>query len=120
MREKAKFKASVQCPKCSHQWMRKPSEIERLHGVSNAATLSIKEILYLLCRKCAGCGRGFKSIEDATIDHVIPKSKGGEDNWRNYQLMHEACNKYKSNKLPSGDELHFLEQLSTRHRKEVA
>jgi 5-methylcytosine-specific restriction endonuclease McrA len=85
--------------------MRKPSEIERLHGVSNSATLSIKEILYLLSRKCAGCGRGFKSIEDATIDHVIPKSKGGEDNWRNYQLMHKACNEYKADRLPEVYEL---------------
>lgn len=36
----------------------------------------------------------------ATIDHVIPLSKGGKDNMSNYKLTHEECNISKGNMMP--------------------
>ncbi|MHA7857702.1 MAG: HNH endonuclease [Henriciella sp.] len=35
----------------------------------------------------------------ATIDHIIPKSKGGSDRAENLQLAHARCNKIKGNRL---------------------
>ena len=35
----------------------------------------------------------------ATIDHIIPQSKGGTDAPENLQLAHARCNKIKGNKL---------------------
>ena len=35
----------------------------------------------------------------ATIDHVIPRSKGGTDRPDNLQLAHARCNKIKGNRL---------------------
>ena len=35
----------------------------------------------------------------ATIDHIVPKSKGGADTWDNLQLAHARCNKIKGNRL---------------------
>lgn len=35
----------------------------------------------------------------ATIDHIIPKSKGGTDTPENLQLAHARCNKIKGNRL---------------------
>lgn len=34
-----------------------------------------------------------------TIDHVVPKSKGGPDNIGNYQLLCEPCNRRKKDKV---------------------
>ena len=34
-----------------------------------------------------------------SIDHIIPKSKGGLHCWDNVQLAHRKCNREKSNKL---------------------
>ncbi|MFN3214486.1 MAG: HNH endonuclease [Henriciella sp.] len=35
----------------------------------------------------------------ATLDHVIPVSKGGTDMAENLQLLHARCNKIKGNRL---------------------
>lgn len=34
----------------------------------------------------------------ATIDHIVPRSKGGSDAPENLQLAHARCNKIKGNK----------------------
>jgi 5-methylcytosine-specific restriction endonuclease McrA len=34
----------------------------------------------------------------ATIDHIIPRSKGGADTIDNLQLAHARCNKVKGNR----------------------
>lgn len=45
--------------------------------------------------KCQYCG----STKRLTIDHVIPKSKGGDDSWENLVVACSSCNTKKSNKL---------------------
>jgi len=34
----------------------------------------------------------------ATMDHIIPRSKGGPDTPENLQLAHATCNKIKGNR----------------------
>lgn len=46
---------------------------------------------------CMYCGR--KS--DLTIDHVIPKSRGGKDVWENLTTACEKCNVKKGSKTPN-------------------
>lgn len=46
---------------------------------------------------CQYCG----SIKDLTIDHVIPKSKGGTNNWDNLVTCCRKCNLKKGNKFLS-------------------
>lgn len=45
--------------------------------------------------KCQYCG----STRKLTIDHVVPKSKGGEDTWENLVVACSACNTKKGDKL---------------------
>lgn len=47
-------------------------------------------------KRCSLCGRFMKLI-DVTIDHIIPKSKGGENHINNYAPAHKICNFQKGN-----------------------
>jgi hypothetical protein len=45
--------------------------------------------------KCQYCG----STRKLTIDHVMPRSKGGEDSWSNMVVACSSCNTEKGDKL---------------------
>ena len=59
----------------------------------------IKHILYGQqegnCKKC----KVHFPIKNLTIDHIIPKSKGGQDTDSNFQLLCNYCNSVKGNRL---------------------
>ena len=46
---------------------------------------------------CGGCMNKTR-IELCEIDHIIPKSKGGQDNMENLQLLCGSCNKIKGDR----------------------
>ena len=52
------------------------------------------------CRK----PRVFKGYDDISIDHWIPRSKGGSDHSNNLKIMHVKCNNDKGDRmvLPDG------------------
>ncbi len=54
---------------------------------------------------CQYCG----STRHLTIDHVIPKSRGGEDTWENLAVACSACNTKKGDK--------FLEQTNMKLKR---
>lgn len=60
---------------------------------------------------CCGCkcvctkSNGNSNPYDATIDHIIPVSKGGTHTWDNVQLMCRSCNNAKSDTLLNGAQL---------------
>jgi len=45
---------------------------------------------------CNACG--MSHYENLEIDHVVPKSKGGQDTYSNYQLLCGNCNRTKGNR----------------------
>lgn len=45
--------------------------------------------------KCQYCG----STKELTIDHIIPRSRGGEDTWENLVVACMPCNTKKGDKL---------------------
>lgn len=47
---------------------------------------------------CADCGN-YVELEDASRDHIIPRSKGGGNGRNNIQLMHKTCNNRKGDTL---------------------
>lgn len=48
-------------------------------------------------RKCHWCQKPFKSIEEATVDHVIALSNGGSNGDDNLVLACNDCNKKRGN-----------------------
>lgn len=49
---------------------------------------------------CSYCGKNLH-YSDATIDHIFPRSRGGEDTWDNLTLSCGPCNLKKGNRTPS-------------------
>lgn len=43
---------------------------------------------------CVACG----AIEDLSVDHIIPQSAGGPDEFSNYQTLCMTCNRVKGAK----------------------
>ena len=49
---------------------------------------------------CQYCGKTFKNKSALTIDHVMPKSRGGDSSWTNLTTACARCNTLKANKTP--------------------
>ena len=49
---------------------------------------------------CGYCGNVYsKNSKELTIDHIIPKSKGGKNDWMNCITACKSCNALKGNKM---------------------
>jgi RNA-directed DNA polymerase len=58
-----------------------------------------KNVATLLKRqkgKCAHCGLYFTEESVLEVDHIIPKSKGGKNEYKNLQLLHRHCHDKKT------------------------
>lgn len=65
-------------------------------------------ILYARDRNlCAYCGTHFEN-KDLTIDHVLPKSKGGKNTWTNCVAACKPCNLRKGSKTPEQAKMPLL------------
>ena len=47
---------------------------------------------------CPGCGNTLPGVEYMEVDHIVPRSRGGEHTWDNVQLLCGPCNRSKGNK----------------------
>lgn len=45
---------------------------------------------------CVRCGVSFTPEDHIEVDHIIPKSKGGSDRYKNLQVLHKHCHIQKS------------------------
>lgn len=57
--------------------------------------------LYMRDNGYCGYCRKKLTIKAATIDHVIPTSRGGKSSWENVVLSCRKCNSKKANKTPT-------------------
>jgi len=48
--------------------------------------------------KCTHCERHFRESDVLEVDHIIPKSLGGKDEYKNLQLLHRHCHDVKTTK----------------------
>nr|AOC61475.1 putative reverse transcriptase, intron maturase and HNH endonuclease [Rhexinema sarcinoideum] len=56
----------------------------------------ISKLLVKQKRKCAICDDTFLEGDIMEVDHIIPRSLGGQDIESNVQLLHRHCHQYKS------------------------
>lgn len=66
--------------------------------------LSRKNILRRDNHRCQYCG----ITSNLTVDHVVPKSRGGEDSWENLTTACVKCNNKKGNRTPEEAKMHLL------------
>ena len=67
---------------------------------SNTVTFSRRNIFKRDRFTCQYCGKQPGS-EELTIDHVLPRSRGGGSNWENCVLACVECNHRKANRTPA-------------------
>ncbi len=81
---------------------RVPSVIRLLayrHIPQQSRALSRKNILLRDRNTCQFCGRVFPSSE-LTLDHVVPRSRGGRSSWENLVACCYRCNNSKGDRTP--------------------
>ena len=59
--------------------------------------INIKKTLWNSHPFCFVCKRRINHFSDATLEHIIPKSKGGTNKKLNLTLSHSFCNQLKDN-----------------------
>jgi 5-methylcytosine-specific restriction endonuclease McrA len=109
-------KPSPSTPPTPKKDRKRPSAVER----AQARTLIERIIEYQLGR-CLLCGTGLDADQDfpayddrrPSLDHVLPRSRGGA-HVGNRLAAHRKCNSDKSNRLPTGCELVWLEVVNAR------
>lgn len=65
----------------------------------NTRTVSRKNILIRDGFTCLYCGEEFPSSE-LTLDHILPKSRGGASSWENLGSACYSCNNAKGSRTP--------------------
>lgn len=69
--------------------------LPRLEVVFSRANLLVRDKY-----TCQYCGKSVKNPKDRTIDHVIPRSRGGKTVWDNVVLCCRKCNLRKGDRTP--------------------
>ncbi|WP_422459042.1 MULTISPECIES: HNH endonuclease [unclassified Endozoicomonas] len=80
---------------------------KRLFPCRNNPTLTNFSLFERDNHQCLYCGRFFKTRE-LTRDHIVPKSKGGADDWMNVVAACRRCNQFKGDKLLENTEMSLI------------
>ena len=65
-------------------------------GTHPEATTRMATLLKAQKGKCTHCGLYFREEDVLEIDHIIPKTLGGKDNYKNLQILHRHCHDRKT------------------------
>ena len=66
---------------------------------SNNTNIKLR-LLWKNGKRCAICGKKIKTLDDLTVDHIVPLGRGGKNVIDNCQLAHKTCNSMKNDILP--------------------
>ncbi len=73
--------------------------------------LTRRNILHRDGHTCQYCG----SREDLTIDHIMPRSRKGDDSWENFATACVRCNIKKGNRTPQEASMSLHKKPSRPH-----
>lgn len=76
---------------------------------TSSVRLNRKNILLRDNYRCQYCNKLCKGA-DATIDHVLPRSRGGASSWENLVTSCSSCNSKKGNHLPEEKQMPLRRQ----------
>ena len=71
--------------------------LRRFHKFQNYVKFSRSNIFLRDMYKCQYCSDVFER-SNLTLDHVVPRSKGGDTNWENIVTCCKSCNNFKGSK----------------------
>jgi 5-methylcytosine-specific restriction endonuclease McrA len=74
------------------------SDTEKKYKRPASPQTKAKHRLHALDPHCKYCGKEL-TLEEATVDHIIPLSKGGTNRWHNKVLACSPCNAKKGDKI---------------------
>ena len=82
--------------------------------VRREVRLSRRNIFERDDHRCQYCGTRH-SKQDLTIDHVLPRSRGGYDTWENLVLACVQCNMKKGNRTPEEARMRLMRKPVKPH-----
>lgn len=85
--------------------------IGKLRDFNRFPRPSKKNLWYRDLGTCQYCSRKI-NIKECTIDHVVPKSKGGKHMWSNIVLSCSKCNQKKGSQMLKDSGMTLLNQPS--------
>ncbi|HXX35288.1 MAG TPA: HNH endonuclease signature motif containing protein [Thermodesulfobacteriota bacterium] len=95
-----------------------------MKGVNRERTIA--ELIKRDGYRCRLCHLEFSELTPPEIDHRIPKSKGGDDDLENLQLVHSVCNRkkgtgeFRERKLPGKSALlKFIKKTSREQFEQI-
>lgn len=99
------------------------TEIDELFGIKNKKNIGFTQVRLVyhtainhqMYPVCPYCKNQITNTETFTIDHNIPKSRGGNGRIDNLQPMHRECNLKKGREIPEGVEV--PEKHTKKHDK---
>lgn len=81
--------------------------------------LSRKGVMLRDEEMCQYCGNGARKRNPMTLDHVMPRSRGGKHEWENVVAACQGCNNRKADRTPSEAEMTLRRQPFTPDRATV-
>lgn len=116
------LKGSARVEESSNRLLHSPSRtlrapsvirlVEYIHIPYERKSLSRKNILLRDHNMCQYCGR--TSVpQDLTLDHVVPRSRGGTSGWENLVACCRSCNNRKGDRTPDEARMRLLKRPQT-------
>lgn len=75
----------------------RPSASQRGYG---AKWRRISDKLIAAATQCAICGGEFTKADPATVDHIVPKARGGTNDEQNLRVIHRSENSRRGGQMP--------------------
>ena len=81
-------------------------------GKHPEVSTSVATLLKIQKGKCTHCGLYFREEDVMEVDHIIPRNKGGKDQYNNLQLLHRHCHDQKTTVDGSVGSTHDKRQIT--------